>query len=108
LRRKLKLEFAEQSLFIWDKTALWRRYPIHFHVAGNHSKSYVKENSVHDTFQRCITLHGVNYVMVSWNVAYNSAGHCFFVEDGNEQQNTLIYNLAIHARPHTLLAHDVR
>jgi hypothetical protein len=84
------------------------RYPIHFHVAGNHSKSYVKENSVHDTFQRCITLHGVNYVMVSWNVAYNSAGHCFFVEDGNEQQNTLIYNLAIHARPHTLLAHDVR
>eukprot|EP00029_Vermamoeba_vermiformis_P008039 TRINITY_DN3653_c0_g1_i1.p1 TRINITY_DN3653_c0_g1~~TRINITY_DN3653_c0_g1_i1.p1 ORF type:complete len:1168 (-),score=259.25 TRINITY_DN3653_c0_g1_i1:226-3597(-) len=84
------------------------RYPIHFHVAGNHSKSYVKDNSVHDTFQRCITLHGVNYVTVSWNVAYNSAGHCFFIEDGNEQQNTLTYNLAIHARPHTLLAHDVR
>jgi hypothetical protein len=28
------------------------RYPIHYHVGADQSSSFVKENSIHDTFQR--------------------------------------------------------
>ena len=35
------------------------RYPIHFHQNGDIMKSYVEGNSIHDSFARFVTLHGV-------------------------------------------------
>lgn len=39
-------------------------------------------------------------------MAFNSSGHCYFIEDGNEEHNVFDHNLGIHARPHTLLTSD--
>lgn len=84
------------------------RYPIHFHLAGDQSKSYVRRNSIHDTFQRCLTLHGTHALRVTNNVAYNSLGHCYFIEDGNEEENIFDHNLGVWAETHEdLLTSDL-
>ncbi|OMJ78805.1 hypothetical protein SteCoe_21333 [Stentor coeruleus] len=71
------------------------RYPIHFHMIGKVSKSYVKNNAIHDTFNRAVTIHGVHYFRVMNNVAYNIKGHTFFIEDGIESQNRIEGNLGL-------------
>jgi len=38
------------------------RYPIHFHMIGRVSKSIVKGNSIHHSFNRAITMHGIHYL----------------------------------------------
>lgn len=62
---------------------------------GDVSDSYVVGNSVHDSFARILTLHGVHYLYVEGNVGYKVRGHNFFIEDGIETQNVLENNLAI-------------
>lgn len=39
-------------------------------------------------------------------VGYNTLGHCFFFEDGNEVNNVLIHNLGLVTKPGTLLPSD--
>jgi cell surface hyaluronidase len=39
-------------------------------------------------------------------VGYNTIGHCFFLEDGNEQDNQLIHNLGLVTKPGSLLPAD--
>lgn len=39
-------------------------------------------------------------------VGYDTLGHCFFLEDGNEQNNTFTHNLGLVTRPGTLLPTD--
>lgn len=75
------------------------RYPIHFHMVGSVSKSYVKNCTVSDTFNRAVTIHGIHDLLVEHNIAYNIRGHAFFIEDGNERNNTIQYNLGINIRP---------
>eukprot|EP01121_Diplochlamys_sp_Union-15-3_P010039 TRINITY_DN2772_c0_g1_i3.p1 TRINITY_DN2772_c0_g1~~TRINITY_DN2772_c0_g1_i3.p1 ORF type:complete len:904 (-),score=171.24 TRINITY_DN2772_c0_g1_i3:861-3572(-) len=101
---ELRIEGVE-LFFVGQKDQLGR-YPIHFHVAGQRPLSYVKKNAIHDTFQRCVTMHGTSDVLIEENVAFNSSGHCYFVEDGNEQYNVFNKNLGITARKHTLLKSD--
>jgi hypothetical protein len=36
--------------------------------------------------------------LVKDNVAYNTNGHCYFLEDGGEEYNTFDHNLGINAR----------
>tara|TARA_B100000609_G_scaffold127429_1_gene101488 strand:+ start:4846 stop:7464 length:2619 start_codon:yes stop_codon:yes gene_type:complete len=72
------------------------RYPIHWHIAGNRQGDYIKKSSIHDTEQRCITIHGTHRVRLEDNVCYNHVGHGFFLEDGDEQHNILKNNLAIN------------
>jgi hypothetical protein len=56
------------------------RYPIHFHMIGTVRRSYCRSNSVHHTFNRAVTIHGVHYLRVQRNVAYNVMGHTYFIE----------------------------
>ena len=58
------------------------KYPIHFHLAGNVSKSYIKNCSVHHSFNRAIAIHGVDGLLVEWNVVFDTRGHTIFIEDG--------------------------
>jgi hypothetical protein len=44
---------------------------------------------------------GTNNLRVENNVTYNTVGHCFFLEDGVEQGNEFIRNLAIQTKCHT-------
>ena len=74
------------------------RYCLHFHMAGDVSKSYLKSNSIHDGYQRATTAHGVEYATIFNEVAYNIKGHNFFVEDGAERQNVFEGNLAINVQ----------
>jgi hypothetical protein len=46
------------------------RYPIHFHLAGIVYDSYIIGNSVHDTFNRAVTIHGTHYLRVEYNGPY--------------------------------------
>ena len=74
------------------------RYPIHFHLSGDVSGSYVKGCSIHHTFNRAVTVHGVDNLVVADNVAYNVMGHGYFLEDGNEQFNVIRGNLGVFIR----------
>ena len=71
------------------------RYCTHFHMAGDIPTSFSRGNSVHDSFARVITIHGVHHLTVEDNVGYNVKGHNYFVEDGIETHNVIRNNLAI-------------
>ena len=74
------------------------RYPIHFHMIGAVRNSYVRSNSIHHTYNRAIAIHGVHYLRVQDNVAFETRGHTFFVEDGLESKNRITGNLAALTR----------
>ena len=77
------------------------RYPIHWHLDGDANGQYIKNASIHDTYNRCVTVHGTNNLLVENNVTYNTVGHCFFMEDGIEHGNQFVHNLAIQTKCHT-------
>src|ERR1700744_5013314 len=77
------------------------RYPIHWHLIGDAQGQYIKNASLHDTYNRCVTVHGTNFLRVENNVTYNTVGHCFFLEDGIEHGNQFVHNLAIQIKCHT-------
>ncbi len=74
------------------------RYPIHFHLNGNVTGSYVRGCGIHHTFNRAVTIHAVDYLLVEKNVAFNIMGHAYFLEDGIEQYNTIQDNLGVFVR----------
>src|SRR5581483_2483907 len=77
------------------------RYPIHWHLVGDAQGQYIRNASIHDTYNRCVTVHGTNFLRVENNVTYNTVGHCFFLEDGAEHGNQFVHNLAIQVKCHT-------
>jgi cell migration-inducing and hyaluronan-binding protein len=77
------------------------RYPIHWHLVGDAKGQYIRNAAIHDTYNRCVTVHGTNDVRVENNVTYNTVGHCFFLEDGIEHGNEFVHNLAIQTKCHT-------
>src|SRR5438874_8018873 len=76
------------------------RYPIHWHLVGDAQGQYIKNSAVHDTYSRCVTVHGTNYLDIENNVTYNNIGHCFFLEDAVEHDNQFVHNLAILTKCH--------
>src|SRR6202050_4587647 len=79
------------------------RYPVPWHLIGGAQGQYIKNASLHDTYNRCVTVHGTNFLRVENNVTYNTVGHCFFLEDGIEHGNEFIKNLAIQTKCHPTL-----
>jgi len=77
------------------------RYPIHWHLIGDAKGQYIRNAAIHDTYNRCVTVHGTNFLRVENNVTYNTVGHCFFLEDGVEHGNEFVHNLAIQTKCHT-------
>ncbi|XP_053322607.1 cell surface hyaluronidase [Spea bombifrons] len=89
------------------------RYPIHFHLCGDvdevggySSATYVDGVSIHHSFSRCVTVHATNGLLIKDTIGYDALGHCFFLEDGIEQRNTLYHNLGLVTKPGTLLPTD--
>jgi cell migration-inducing and hyaluronan-binding protein len=76
------------------------RYPIHWHLVGEAGGQYIRNAAIHDTFNRCVTVHGTHNLRVENNVTYNNVGHCFFLEDGIETGNEFVRNLAIQTKCH--------
>src|SRR6188472_4405667 len=77
------------------------RYPIHWHLIGDAKGQYIRNAAIHDTFNRCVTVHGTNNLQIENNVTYNTVGHCFFLEDGIETGNQFVRNLGIQTKCHT-------
>jgi len=76
------------------------RYPIHWHLVGEAKGQYIENSAIHDTYSRCVTVHGTDDVRVENNVTYNTVGHCFFLEDGIEHGNQFIHNLGMRTKCH--------
>ena len=79
------------------------RYPMHWHLVGEGAGQYIRNSAIHDTYSRCVTVHGTNNVSVENNVTYNTVGHCFFLEDGIETGNRFVRNLGIQTKCHPTL-----
>jgi len=79
------------------------RYPIHWHIIGEGQGQYIRNASIHDSYSRCVTVHGTNNLRIENNVTYNTVGHCFFIEDGIETGNAFVRNLAIQTKCHPTL-----
>ncbi|KAJ3128429.1 Fibrocystin-L [Nowakowskiella sp. JEL0407] len=76
------------------QTNVMGRYPFHFHMLGAGGvNSYIRDSSFHQSFYRCVSVHGTNGTLVSNNVGYDIVGHCYYLEDGVEENNTVEYNL---------------
>lgn len=71
------------------------RYPLYFYMCQGAKESYVKKLSIHESNQRCIVVHGTWELTLDSNVAYNTMGHCYFLEDGVEYGNILSNNIGI-------------
>ena len=82
------------------------RYPIHFHLNGEMSNSYVRGVSIHHAFNRAVNIHGSHNTIVEKTVIYNIMGGAFFLEDGIETGNTFQYNLAVFVRESSSLLND--
>lgn len=74
------------------------RYPIHFHRIGIVTKSYIRGNAIHHTYNRAVTFHAVHQLRVQNNVAFETMGHTFFIEDAIETMNVIENNLAVKAK----------
>ncbi|XP_039575419.1 cell surface hyaluronidase isoform X3 [Passer montanus] len=88
-------------------------YPVHFHLCGDVDekggytfKTYLEGLSIHHCFSRCVTVHATNGLLIKDTIGYDTLGHCFFIEDGIEQRNTLFHNLGLVTKPGTILPTD--
>lgn len=91
-----KIEGVEFRSF--GQSGILGRYPIHFHHSHDVAGSVIRKNLVQDSEQRCIVVHGTNSVMIDNNVAYDTRGHCFILEDGSETDNTFKDNLGVRTK----------
>ena len=63
------------------------RYCTHFHMVGSRPDAYVRHNSVHRSYQRVVSVHASDDVIVANNVAYDITAHAYFVEDGTKRRS---------------------
>ena len=64
------------------------KYPIHFHMVGKVSSSFVKNCSIHHSFNRALAIHGTHHLRVQANVVFETRGHAVFIEDGARRCTT--------------------
>lgn len=82
------------------QTNIVGRYPVHFHLLGEAGKnSFVEDSAIHQSYYRCIVVHGTNGTRVSRNVAFDAIGMCYYLEGGNEERNVIEHNLGAHIHP---------
>ncbi|XP_037073352.1 cell surface hyaluronidase-like [Pollicipes pollicipes] len=103
---------ANAEVFHMGQNSVLGAYPIHFHMCGDVSAQasppYVRSNAIHHTFARCVTVHGTSGLLVEDNVAFDHYGHCFFLEDGAEQNTVFRGNLGLSTRRTSITPTDQR
>jgi len=63
------------QLYRMGQTNVLARYPAHFHQIGNNAnRSYIQDSSIWRSFYRCVSIHSVNGLTVTRNVAYDAIG----------------------------------
>ena len=73
-------------------------YPIHFHMDGDvKNQPLIDANSVHHSFNKCITTHSTQNISYANNVCARITGHIFYEEVGDESNVTFTGNLGMGA-----------
>ena len=74
-------------------------YPIHFHMAGDISRSQqlIDSNSIHHSYNKCVTLHETSHVSITNNVCARAVGHLFYQEMGDVSGASFKGNLGLGA-----------
>ena len=80
------------------KLGVLGEYPFHWHLAGDVPGQFLRNSSIHHSYQRCVTIHGSHSAEVSNNVCFDHLGHGYFFENGNEVRNILRHNLGMLSR----------
>jgi cell surface hyaluronidase len=84
------------ELFRMGQKSLLGRYPMHWHMcAQDGAGQYFKDNTVHRSFNRAITIHGTESTLVDNNFCYDHLGHGIFLEDGSERFNVITRNVVL-------------
>ncbi|XP_046332539.2 cell surface hyaluronidase-like [Haliotis rufescens] len=83
-------------------------YPLHFHMCDDVDGNWFRQNSIHHSLTRCVTVHGSDGAEVSDNVCYLHHGHGFFLEDSAEQRNVFDSNLCIGTMHGTHIMSDMK
>ncbi|HUS26104.1 MAG TPA: DUF4082 domain-containing protein [Nevskiaceae bacterium] len=65
------------------------RYPLHWHLTGDASTSSVRNISVHQAFNRFLTIHRTNNLHIDGMVGHDTFGHGIMLEDGVERFNSM-------------------
>lgn len=87
------------ELYRVGQKAILGRYPFHWHLLANGGNGqFLKNSSVHKSFNRAITIHGTHSTRVDRNVCYNHIGHGVFLEDGAEENNLIRSNFVLHTK----------
>ncbi len=91
------VEYVE--LYKMGQKSVLGRYPFHWHMCEDKAKgNYLKNSSVHKSFNRAVTIHGTDYVTVDGVFAYDHIGHGIFLEEGGERFNTIKNNVVFITR----------
>lgn len=90
--------FSGINFFKMGQRNMLARYPVHWHLIGSAPTSFAKDNTFWSGFYRCVSIHATHDTTVLRNVAWNSTAHCYYLEEGVEENNTISFNLAVHIR----------
>lgn len=91
-----RARFSNVELTKLGQSRVVGRYPFHWHlVSDDGAGQYIRDCSVHDTFNRAITVHGTDNALVEGNVCHDNLGHAVFLEDGSEMDNVIRRNLTM-------------
>jgi len=83
------------------------RYPYHSHrrsyaedgsLLADVTGDYLRNASIHESANRCITIHATNGLTVQNNICYDIQGHGIFFEDAVERRNLVEGNLVMRVR----------
>lgn len=84
------------ELYNMGQKAILGRYPFHWHLLGNVGQGqYFKNSSVHQSYNRAVTIHGTESALVENNFLYDHIGHGVFLEDGSERFNVIRKNVGL-------------
>ncbi|MGL4576086.1 MAG: G8 domain-containing protein [Burkholderiaceae bacterium] len=75
------------------------RYPFHWHIAGDRTGDFITGSSVRESFQRGIVVHSTSNTIVRNNVVWNTVGHHYATEIGDETGNLFDRNLGLLTKP---------
>jgi cell migration-inducing and hyaluronan-binding protein len=74
------------------------RYPFHWHHMGDVTGQAITNSSIHESYNRCVTIHDTHGAQVIGNTCFDHFGHGFFLESGNETGNIIQGNLGIQSK----------
>jgi hypothetical protein len=84
------------ELYNMGQKAMMGRYPMHWHLLGAvGSGQYFKNSSVHQSYNRAVTIHGTWSTLVEGNFLYDHIGHGVFLEDASEKWNVIRRNVCL-------------